>query len=79
MLLSTNFKKINQFFKMCKCVCAWASILRHLLFLYREGGTPALNSACKTDRADLIDWMSFLPSHLMEEMNSNTKVDNANT
>ena len=42
------------------CVCVF--VLRPSLYPCREGGTWALNSACKTDRADFTDWMSFLPS-----------------
>ena len=30
----------------------------------------ALRSACKTDQADFTDWMSFLTSNLIKEINS---------
>ena len=48
-------------------------VLRLLLLPYREGNMRTLNSGFKTDQADLKDWMSFLPSALMEEIKPNTE------
>ena len=53
--------------------------LRSLLFPYRGGMAWALSSLCKTDQADFMDRMSFLPSHFMEEIISNTETLSANT
>ena len=58
------------------CVCVF---VLHLLLPYRGSGTRALRSACKTDQADITDWISFLPSKLMEEISSNTEALIANT
>ena len=41
-------------------------------------GTQALSSACKIDRADFTDWMSFLTSNLTEEISPNTEAFSAN-
>ena len=56
---------------MCLCVCVSVCvfILHPLLFPYRGARTWVLSSPCKTDWADFIDWMSFLPSNLIEEIN----------
>lgn len=48
-------------------------VLRLLLLPYGEGNMRTLNSGFKTDQADLKDWMSFLPSALMEEIKPNTE------
>ena len=40
--------------------------------------TRALSFECKTDQADFIDWMSFLPSNLMEEFNPTPEALSAN-
>ena len=45
------------------------SLLGPLLFPSKRGRTRVLSSECKTDQADFPDWMSFLPSNLMEEIN----------
>ena len=37
------------------------------------------NHAYKSDRADFSDWMTFLPSNLMEEISPNTEALSANT
>ena len=37
-------------------------------------GARDLSSACETDRADFTDWMSFLPSNLVEKISSNKDV-----
>ena len=58
------------------CVCAF--VLRPLLFPYGGGSMWALCSACKTDQDDCTDWMSFLASNLMKEINPNTKALNEN-
>ena len=39
----------------------------------------ALRSACKIDQGDFIDWMSFLPSKLIEETNPNPEALSANS
>ena len=36
-----------------------------------RGKTRAINSPCKTGRAEFTDWMYFLQSDLMEEINHN--------
>ena len=45
------------------------SLLGPSLFPSKRGRTRVLSSECKTDQADFPDWMSFLPSNLMEEIN----------
>ena len=46
------------------------SLLGPLLFPSKRGRTRVLSSECKIDQADFPDWMSFLPSNLMEEINT---------
>ena len=53
-------------------------VSRSLLFPHRVGRTEALSSACKTDQADFTDWMSFLTSNLIKEINP-TEVLSKNT
>ena len=53
------------------CVCFFN--LCHLLFHYKRGYTQALCCACKTDQADFIDWMSFLPHNFVENISPNTE------
>lgn len=48
-------------------------VLHHLLFPFRGGKTRALNSECKADQDNFTDWMSFLPSNLVEEITPNPK------
>ena len=43
-----------------------------------RGRTRALSSACKINQADFIDYMSFLPSNLMQEINPNTEALSTN-
>ena len=64
---------------VCVCVCVCLFVQRPLLFPYNGGRMRVLSSISKADQADFTDWMSFLPSNLMEEINSNTKALNANT
>ena len=45
------------------------SLLGPSLFPSKRGRTRVLSSECKTDQVDFPDWMSFLPSNLMEEIN----------
>ena len=56
------------------CIC-----LSPLLFPFRGGRPGALSSAYKADCADFTDWMSLLPSNIMEEISPNKEVLNANT
>ena len=44
-------------------------VSRSLLFPHRGGRTEALSSACKIDQADFTDWMSFLTSNFIKEIN----------
>ena len=44
----------------------------------RGGKTWNLCFECKTDEADFIDWMSFLPTNLMEEISPNPEALSAN-
>ena len=56
------------------CVC----LFYVLYFSPVEGvGRRLLSSACKSDQVDFTDRMSFLPSHLMEEISANTEAFNA--
>ena len=52
---------------MCVSECVHVFISCLLLFSSRVGRTRALRSECKIDRADFTDWMSFLPSNLVEK------------
>lgn len=52
-------------------------VLCPLLFPYREGNER--NSACKTDQTNFTDWMSFLPSNLIEEIGPKTEDIGTNT
>ena len=52
-------------------------VLCPLLFPYREGNE--WNSACKTDQTNFTDWMSFLPSNLIEEIGPKTEDIGTNT
>ena len=54
-------------------------ILRSLLFPTIKGRTWALSSECKTDQAHFTDWMFFLQSNLMEEIDPNPKLLSRNT
>ena len=45
--------------------------LRPLSFHYKWAKVRDLSSACQTDQADFTDWMSFILSNLMEEINPN--------
>ena len=38
-----------------------------------QGACFKLGTSCKTDRTDLIDWMSFPPPNLVEKISPNTK------
>ena len=58
------------------CVCVFVS--RPLLFPYRGGRMQALSIACKTDQDEFTDWMSILPSNLMEEISPDAKPLNIN-
>ena len=50
------------------CIC-----LSPLLFPFRGGRPGALSSAYKADCADFTDWMSLLPSNIMEEISPQRK------
>ena len=43
-------------------------VLHSLVFPHGGGRTQALSATCKTDRADFTNWMSFLPSNVIEEI-----------
>ena len=47
------------------CVCFASFIIA-----YRGCRMWALSSSCKTDQGDFTDWVFFLPSNLVEEINS---------
>ena len=82
-LLQNTTKVYYKFVRVsvcvCVCVCVCLFVQRPLLFPYNGGRMRVLSSISKADQADFTDWMSFLPSNLMEEINSNTKALNANT
>ena len=54
-------------------------ILRSLLFPTTMGRTWALTSEFKTDQTHFTDWMFFLQSNLMEEIDPNPKLLSRNT
>ena len=54
-------------------------VLRPLLFCSIGGRTRALSTKCKIDQVDFIDWISFQPSNLMEEISSNPEILRTNT
>ena len=60
---------------ICMCLCMFS----RLLFPYRGGMARVLSSACKDDRADFTDWMSFLQSNVINEISPNTEALSANT
>ena len=45
-------------------------VLHLLLFFFRGGRALALRFEWKIEHADLTDWMSFLPTSLVEEVRS---------
>ena len=49
------------------CVC-----FTSFCYSARGGRSRFLSSACKTEQADFIDWMSFLPTNPKEETSPNT-------
>ena len=54
-------------FEQCVDLCSF------YIFSYshRSGRIRALSSACKTDRADITNWISFLPSNFIVEISLN--------
>ena len=62
------------------CFCVYFFVcFTSFIIPYRGGRKLALISVWKTDQADFTDWISFLPSNLMEEISSNTEALNVNT
>ena len=59
---------------MCVCV-----LVRPLLFCTKRGKMWVLSSECKIDQTDFTNWVSFLPSNLMEEIRPNLDVHSVNT
>ena len=55
------------FFNVCLCVCLFN--LRPLIFPSRGGKTRDLSSGCKIDQVDFTDWITFLSSILIENLN----------
>ena len=84
--ITENIRKVSLLCKLpkdvmrvCVCVCVCVCfvcvfVLRLLLLPSREGRTLALRSECKIDQADFTDWMSFLPSDLIEEISQDSDV-----
>ena len=64
----TRNKKLNEYFR---------TKYRYLAFKRLQ--KQIKKQQCTTDQADLTDWMSFLPSNLMEEISPNTEALNANS
>ena len=64
---------------VCMCVCVWVFILCLWLFCLEEKGETFLNFKYETDQSDLTDWMTFLQSHLMEEISPNPDALSGNT
>ena len=62
-----------------KGVCVCVFVLRPLLFPSRRGRMRALSSAYNTDRAEITDWMPFLPTNLMAGISPNTEALSTNT
>ena len=69
--LSANSTKwsntLKQFVGICRNLSNSLSVFDHFVGLALKG----LNSECKIDQANFIDWMSFLPSIFMEEISTN--------
>ena len=63
------------YLSMCMCLF----VLHSSLLPHSGGRTKALISACKIDQADFTDWVSILPSNLVEEISLNTEVLGTNT
>ena len=58
---------------VCVCVCVYLCVCvcnTLLLLPSRVGRTWALSSEDKIDLAVFTEWMSFLPSRLMKEINA---------
>ena len=64
---------------MCFCVYMCVFFLYLLLFPSRDARTSALSSECKIAQAHVTDWISFLPSNLMEEISPNPEALGVNT
>ena len=60
-----------QNYSVCVCVCACVFVLDLLLLFFSGGRTLALTFEWKTEYADFTDWMSFLPTSLVEKVISN--------
>ena len=69
---------LNSLFKR-KGTMGLVLVLCPLLFTSRRGKMWALSTKCKNDDADFIDWMSFLWSNFVEEINPNSDSLRANT
>ena len=56
--------------ELCVCVCDCVSLFisRPLVFPSRECRARTLIYECKIDQTDFTDCMSFLPSHLLEDI-----------
>ena len=50
-----------------------------ILYPSKQSGTCALSSECEIDKDDFRDWMPFLPSNAMEEINPNPEALSTNT
>ena len=64
-LISINFKKVEA---------PWVRTMYTVEIVWEF-----LGRLTKTDQADVIDWMFFLPSNLMKEITTSTKAFSANT
>ena len=51
-------------------MCLYVFVLYLLLFFFRGGRALALRFEWKIEHADLTDWMSFLPTSLVEKVRS---------